>query len=135
MNYYNWKTGRWETRTQCSETPISVASQPAVFLDKIEEDVSPKEGRIKQLFTDYSVIYMRLENKLYGRMLGKGHHLAVAALVRWLLRAAVATAFFGLLYAVYVVVMFVFQILMLAIASFFITAFLVAIAARTVFVI
>jgi len=49
MNYYNWKTGRWETRTQCSETPISVASQPAVFLDKVEEDVSPKEGRIKQL--------------------------------------------------------------------------------------
>jgi len=67
--------------------------------------------------------------------LGKGHHLAVAALMRWLLRAAVATAFFGFLYAVYVVVMFVFQILMLAIASIFITAFLVAIAARTVFII
>jgi len=111
MNYYNWKTGHWETYDQCRKSSI-VAPNPLTLykkphLEEIEE-VPKKENRIKRLF----MAYKQFENKLYGNMLGKGYHLVAAGLVRWLLKTSIVTVFCGLLYTM---VMLVFKIPILSI--------------------
>jgi len=137
MSYYNWKTGRWATYNQCSQTPI-VAKQELTLekydLEKIEEEAPPR-SRTKQIFD----AYLRFENRLCGRMLGKGYHLFAVALTSWLLRAVVVGAIgsmvFGLFYLVYAIVMFVFKMFLLAIAVVMVLSFFAALAARVVFVI
>jgi len=137
MSYYNWKTGRWATYNQCRQTSIVAASQELTLekyrSEKIEEEALP-QNRTKRMFEGY----MRFENRIYGQMLGKGHHQFAAALVKWLLRASiVGTCFallYGLFYAIYMLMMLVFKFFLIAIAVFFVIAFVIALVARVVFV-
>jgi len=143
MNYFNWKTGHWETYEQCQQSSIDVYSSSLTLEKKSLVKATPKNthkiaARIKRLVAGYK----DFENKLYGRMLGKGHHLFSAALVKWLLRAALAGTLLallcGLLYAIYALIVFVFKIVFIAVAFVIIAAIITAalgfLAARIVFV-
>jgi len=64
--------------------------------------------------------YRCFENKLYGRMLGKGYHLVAAGLLRWLLRASIAAVLCFLFYSI---IIFIFKILFSSVLSSIITIF------------
>jgi len=114
MSYYNWKTGRWATYNQCSQPPIMAEQELTLEkygFEKIEEEAPPR-SRTKQIFD----AYMQFENRLCGRMLGKGYHLFAVALTSWLLRSV---AICGIIYAFCKLIALVFQLYFIIIAFMF----------------